>query len=138
MRPKIGEGSDAANPKISLAFQERIYPLRINAGRGERGPLWQARFFDRALRSVKEYYEKVEYIHLDAVRAGFVKRAEEWQWSSVPDYTGGLSATFRPNRTLASDRVLLHCKLVKSCFFSKLFRPRAERRQFGGISGLYS
>jgi REP element-mobilizing transposase RayT len=27
MRPKIGEGSDAANPKISLAFQERIYLL---------------------------------------------------------------------------------------------------------------
>jgi hypothetical protein len=67
----------------------------------------QPRFFDRALRSVKEYYEKVEYVHLDAVRAGFVKRAEEWQWSSVQDYTGGLSATFRPNRTLASDRVLL-------------------------------
>ena len=27
MRPKIGEGSDAANPKLSLAFQERIYLL---------------------------------------------------------------------------------------------------------------
>jgi putative transposase len=81
--------------------------LRINAGRGERGLLWQPRFFDRALRRVKEYYEKVEYIHLNPVRAGLVKRAEEWQWSSVHDYTGGLSATFRPNRTLAIDRVLL-------------------------------
>ena len=30
MRPKIGEGSDAANPKISLAFQERIYLLKSN------------------------------------------------------------------------------------------------------------
>jgi hypothetical protein len=69
-----------------------------------RYPLWQPRFFDRALRSVKEYYEKVEYIHPNPVRAGLVKRAEEWQWSSAHDYTGGLSATFRPNRTLASDR----------------------------------
>ena len=51
--------------------------------------------------------EKVEYIHLNPVRAGLLKRAEEWQWSSVQDYTGGLCATFRPNRTLASDRVLL-------------------------------
>ena len=34
--------------------------LRINAGRGDRGTLWQPRFFDRALRSVREYYEKVE------------------------------------------------------------------------------
>ena len=49
----------------------------------------------------------MEYIHLNPLRAGLVKRAEEWQWSSVDDYTGGLSATFRPNRTLASDRVLL-------------------------------
>jgi hypothetical protein len=27
MTPKIGEGPDAANPNILLAFQERIYPL---------------------------------------------------------------------------------------------------------------
>jgi hypothetical protein len=40
-------------------------------------PSRQPRFFDRALRSVKEYYEKVEYIHLNPVRAGHVKRAEE-------------------------------------------------------------
>jgi hypothetical protein len=81
--------------------------LRINAGRGERGLLWQPRFFDRALRSVKEYYEKVEYIHLNPVRAGLVKCAEEWQWSSVHDYKGVVTATPRPNRTLAIDRVLL-------------------------------
>jgi hypothetical protein len=35
------------------------------------------------VRRVKEYYEKVEQIHLNPVRAGLVKRAEEWQWSSV-------------------------------------------------------
>ena len=81
--------------------------LGINAARGERGLLWQPRFFDRALRSVKEYYEKVEYIHLNPVRAGLVKRAEEWQWSSVHDYRAGLSATFRPSCTLATDRALL-------------------------------
>ncbi|MGO8735654.1 MAG: transposase [Terriglobia bacterium] len=81
--------------------------LPINASGGERGLLWQPRFFDRALRTVKEYYEKVEYIHLNPVRAGLVKRAEEWQWSSAHDYTGRLSATFRPNRTLAIHRVPL-------------------------------
>ena len=46
-------------------------------------------------------------IHLNPVRAGQVKRAEEWQWLSVHDYTGGLSATFRLNRTPGIDRVLL-------------------------------
>ena len=51
--------------------------------------------------------EKVEYIHLNPVRAGLLKRAEERPCSSVHHYRGGLSATFRPNRTLASERVLL-------------------------------
>jgi putative transposase len=80
---------------------------RINAGRKESGLLWQPRFFDRALRSVKEYYEKVEYIHLNPVRAGLVKRAEDWAWSSVQDYTGSLSAAVSANRILAVDRILL-------------------------------
>jgi len=61
---------------------------RINAGRSESGLLWQPRFFDRAVRTVKEYYEKVEYIHLNPVRAGLVERAEDWPWSSVRDYAG--------------------------------------------------
>jgi REP element-mobilizing transposase RayT len=32
---------------------------RLNAGRSESGLLWQPRFFDRALRTVREYYEQV-------------------------------------------------------------------------------
>ena len=48
--------------------------LRINRRRGERGVLLQGRFFDRALRTVREYHEKVEYIHLNPVKAGLVQR----------------------------------------------------------------
>jgi putative transposase len=81
--------------------------LRVNAARKESGLLWQPRFFDRALRSVKEYYEKVEYIHLNPVRAGLVKRAEDWPWSSVHHYSGSLSAPVGANRILAVDRILL-------------------------------
>jgi hypothetical protein len=39
----------------------------VSQHRGAEGELWQPRFFDRALRTVKEYNEKVEYIHLDPV-----------------------------------------------------------------------
>ncbi|MGD0012436.1 MAG: hypothetical protein ABSE93_28335 [Terriglobia bacterium] len=81
--------------------------LRTHAGREERGLFWQPRFLDRALRSVKEYSEKVEYIHLNPVRAGLVKHAEEWQWSSVQDYTGGLSTGVSAHGILASHNVLL-------------------------------
>ena len=55
---------------------------RINREGKKSGRLWQGRFFDRALRTVKEYNEKVEYIHLNPVRAGLVGRAEEWKSSN--------------------------------------------------------
>jgi putative transposase len=60
----------------------------INVGRGARGELWQGRFFDRALRTVKEYHETVDYIHLNPVRRGLAKRAEDWKWSSTQEYAG--------------------------------------------------
>jgi len=81
--------------------------LRINGGRKEKGPLWQPRFFDRALRTVKEYYEKAEYIHHNPVKAGLVRRAEDWVWSSAREYSGTVSAPARPHPVLAIDRVLL-------------------------------
>jgi hypothetical protein len=42
----------------------------VNQRRGAEGELRPPRFFDRALRSVKECNKKVEYIHLNPVRAG--------------------------------------------------------------------
>jgi len=68
----------------------------VNVRLGGSGKLWQERFhsirsgqvFDRALRTVKEYHDQVEYIHWNPVRRGFVKRAEEWKWSSIHEYAG--------------------------------------------------
>lgn len=60
--------------------------IQINRARGEAGVLWQGRFFDRALRTVKEYRETVDYIHWNPVRAGLASCPEEWPWSSALDY----------------------------------------------------
>jgi REP element-mobilizing transposase RayT len=81
--------------------------LRINAGRKESGLLWQRRFFDRALRTVKEYSEKVEYIHQNPVRAGLVRRAEDWWWSSAREFTGTVGGKATRHPILPIDRVLL-------------------------------
>jgi len=80
---------------------------RINAGRGERGALFQGRFFDRALRTVKEYNEKIEYIHLNPVKAGLVECPEDWKWSSVHDYTGTVKSPRGKGSPIPVDRVLL-------------------------------
>ena len=80
---------------------------RINRGRNERGVLLQGRFFDRALRTVREYDEKVEYIHLNPVNAGLVKRPEDWKWSSVHDYTGSVNSPFGEGSPIPVDRIQL-------------------------------
>jgi len=49
----------------------------INRGRSAQGELWQSRFFDRALRNVKDYNETLEYIPLNPVRAGLVSQPQE-------------------------------------------------------------
>ncbi|MGD1105070.1 MAG: hypothetical protein ABSA59_23740 [Terriglobia bacterium] len=81
---------------------------RINRSRREVGLLMQPRFFDRALRTVKEYNEKVWYIHhLNPVKAGLVSRPEDWPWSSVHDYTGTINQAPITPSGLPVDRVSL-------------------------------
>jgi len=45
-------------------------------------------FSRRALRGIKEYNPKVEYIDLNPVRAGLVSRPEDGRWSSYSDQAG--------------------------------------------------
>ncbi|MGO8733096.1 MAG: REP-associated tyrosine transposase [Terriglobia bacterium] len=78
---------------ISLAMKsvKQSSTSAVNQHRGADGELWQPRFFDRALRTVKVYNEKVEYIHLNPVRAGLVSRPEDWSrpaGSSYNEYSG--------------------------------------------------
>jgi len=77
---------------------------RINRSRREAGRLWQPRFFDRALRTVQEYHEKVAYLHLNP---GLVERPGDWKWSSVHDYTRSVSDTPVTPGGLLIDRVRL-------------------------------
>ncbi len=113
-------------PRHPLTISEAMESIkvsstkRINRARGELGLLWQGRFFDpaplpmnvfvagrrRALRTVKEYDEKVEYIHLNPVKAELVSRPEDWRWSSVRDFTGNVSALAAAS-VLSIVRVLL-------------------------------
>ncbi|HET9179468.1 MAG TPA: transposase [Terriglobia bacterium] len=81
--------------------------LRVNGSRKRTGRLWQGRFFDRALRAVREYNAKVEYIHLNPVKAGLVRRAEDWPWSSAREYSGSIQETATRHPFLPIDRVLL-------------------------------
>jgi REP-associated tyrosine transposase len=80
---------------------------RMNAKRGERGVLLQGRFFDRALRTVREYHEKVAYIHGNPVKAGLARQSGDWKGSSVHDYTGTVNTLAGRGSPVPVDRILM-------------------------------
>ncbi len=61
---------------------KKIMALRLDQRRGSRGPLWQHPFWDRFVRHEREFSERLEYLPLNPVRKGLVKRPEDWRWSS--------------------------------------------------------
>ena len=61
---------------------------RVNARRGLRGPLWQPRYYDEIIWTVKQYYETLDYMHFNPVRRGLVSRPDDWPWSSFRCFGG--------------------------------------------------
>jgi putative transposase len=77
----------------------------ISRHRGTVGELWHPRSCDRTIRTVEEYQERVEYIHLSPVRAGLVGHPQDWRWSSFNEYAGMRPEEQRHGCGLTIDRV---------------------------------
>jgi putative transposase len=80
----VPETKDGLKPAIKLVFGEahRRYTRRINFREGWRGHLWQGRF--PSLIMEEEYVLAcTRYVELNPVRAGLVKKPEDWRWSSA-------------------------------------------------------
>lgn len=58
----------------------------INYDRHQTGPIWQSRFFDHVLKTVRDYWETVDYIHMNPVRRGLVEKPADWVWSSIHSF----------------------------------------------------
>jgi hypothetical protein len=65
---------------------KKISALRLHAVRGSEGPLWQYQFWDRFVRDATEFNERLEYMHMNPVRKGLVKRPQDWRWSSYNNF----------------------------------------------------
>jgi putative transposase len=96
-------------PAYPLTVSQVIKSVKTSSTINRRGKasgeIWQSRFFDRALRTVKEYNDKIAYIHLNPVKAGLVQRAGDWPWSSVNEYSGVSAAEQEQCCGLVIDRV---------------------------------
>ena len=59
---------------------------------GEGDRLWQSKSYTFNVYSEAKLTEKLNYIHLNPVRASLVDRAEDWRWSSARWYLNKKSA----------------------------------------------
>ena len=52
-------------------------------------PIWQVRFYSFEIYSTAKIEEKLNYMHMNPVRAGLVEKPTEWRWSSARWYLEG-------------------------------------------------
>ena len=75
---------------LNLAVGEahRRYTRRINFREGWKGHLWQGRF-SSFIMDGRYLLACTKYVELNPVRAGLVKRSEDWPWSSAGSHITG-------------------------------------------------
>ena len=44
---------------------------------------WQEGFCPKQIMNFDIFQQKIDYIHLNPVRKGYVNKPEQWQWSSA-------------------------------------------------------
>jgi REP element-mobilizing transposase RayT len=75
-------------PNLGAGMQSFLSGYAIWAGRRWRrlGHLFQGRYRAEMIEDESYYWTVSRYIHLNPVRAGLVRRPEQWGWSSYPGY----------------------------------------------------
>lgn len=78
--------------ELNESRKEWMYGMMQRAGRYNSNnndyQFWQQHNQPIELYSDKFMKQKLDYIHMNPVEAGFVKRPEDWQYSSCADYYG--------------------------------------------------
>ncbi|HSO00956.1 MAG TPA: transposase [Gaiellaceae bacterium] len=75
-----------AEPETISRLLHRVqssYARRFNSWHGRRGHVFGARFTDTPTRSAAHARRTIAYLLDNPVRAGIVKRSDEWNWSGL-------------------------------------------------------
>ena len=54
-----------------------------------KGHLWRARFFSRVIENIADLRNVVKYLNENPVKAGLVRRAEDWEYSGLKHFLTG-------------------------------------------------
>ncbi len=79
-----------------MANVNGLYALWFNRKFGRRGHLWGDRFKNPELLGLEAVQDGILYVELNAVRAGLVKRPEQWKWGSARWRLNGEDQTLIP------------------------------------------
>jgi putative transposase len=71
----------------ALKRANQLYAQYVNRLHGRSGHLWQDRFFSCALDE-PHYWTALAYVERNPVRAGLVRQAWQWAWSSAAAHCG--------------------------------------------------
>ncbi len=74
--------------RAALGETHRRYSRRVNQRNGWTGHLWQSRFASFPMDEA-HLLNCTRYVELNPVRAGLVKRADHWKWSSTKAHIRG-------------------------------------------------
>ncbi|MDF2371426.1 MAG: transposase [Rhizobiaceae bacterium] len=80
--------SEADGLRRTFADLHRRYTGYVNARARTTGHLWQGRY-GSVVMDETHLFHAIRYVTLNPVRAGLVKRAEEWPWSSARAHLAG-------------------------------------------------
>jgi len=82
-------GAPNTNLAAAMQYLNGSYAAYFNARHERKGHLFENRYRAVLIESQGHYTEVSRYIHLNPVRAGIVKRPEQYPWSSYPGYYYG-------------------------------------------------
>jgi putative transposase len=93
--------SEPAGLARAFGLTNLLYTQYLNAKRKRSGRIWQNRFFSCIVGEDRYLWSVARYIETNPVRAGMVRRAEEYPWSSARAHLCGqddpvLTGTFFP------------------------------------------
>jgi putative transposase len=74
---------------LSLTHTQRWHAHRHSIGTGH---LYQGRFKSFPIQEDEHFFAVVRYVERNALRAGLVRRAEQWRWSSLYHWVHGTAA----------------------------------------------
>lgn len=107
----------------ALGEAHRRYSCRVNLREGWRGHLWQGRFASFPMDE-EHTLRAVRYVELNPVRAGLVKKAADWRFSSARAHLFGTADELLDTQALAEQAIDWEAYLQESEL--ELFR-RHER-----------